>query len=211
MKDNKTTMINDEGACRGIKLIVRDTPRPQDNLIHVRFERTDEILQGSHFEMFLSPTDFCDLFEPIRDVYFNVKGRYYDDITKEAREKLAAQKQLDFWSADDKDSVIVSLEMDISDNVEFKRWIREDETRAQHLYHTLCNNDFVHKETGKHWGCSWRYAGGLVSDVLCKGDYLSWYCSGGEGFVDEQIEEWFNRMGWEVVWVQSYGLGDSLR
>jgi hypothetical protein len=198
MKNNKTTRVNDIGSCRGIKLIVRDTPREDDNLIQVRFERSDEVLQGSHFEMFLSPADFCDLFEPIRDSYFNIKYRYYDDITKEIREQIEKQKQLDFWTADDKNDVITSLEMNISDNVEFKRWIREDESRAQHLYHTLCNNDFVHKETGKMWSCSWRYAGGLVADVLCRGDYLNWYCSGNEGAVDEQIAEWFEKMGWAV-------------
>lgn len=198
MKDNKTTRINEIGSCRGIKVIIRDTPRDADNLIQVRFERNDPVLDGSHFEMFLSPTEFCDLFEPVRNSYFNIKHRHYDDVTTQIRQEIADQKQLDFWSADNKTEVAVSLEMDISDNVEFKRWVRESADHAQHLYHTLCNNDFIHRETGKMWHCSWRYAGGLVADVLCQGDYLNWYCSGNEGAVDQQIETWFNRMGWTV-------------
>jgi hypothetical protein len=196
MKNNETTLINEQGNCRGIKLIVRDTPRPKDNLIQVRFERTDPVLDGSHFEMFLTPSEFCDLLEPIRDIYFNVKSRHYDDSTKEVRELFASQKQLDFWGSDDKEEVLVSLEMDISDNIEFKRWVRGSADHAQWLYHTLCNNEFVHKETGKIWSCTWRYAGGLVSDVVCKGDYINWYCSGNEGNLRTEIVEWFDKLGW---------------
>jgi hypothetical protein len=197
MKDNHTTRIDEKGSCRGISVLIRDTPRPQDNLIQVRFERRDEVLDGSHFEMFLSPAEFCDLFEPIRDIYFNIKNRERAESLQPLIEQF--KKQPNLFTADDKDEVKVSLEMDISDNVEFKRWIREDETRAQHLYHTLCNNEFEHRDTGKRWTCSWRYAGGLVSDVLCKGDYLSWYCSGSEGHLDEEIVEWFCKMGWTPI------------
>lgn len=199
MKDNQTVRIDEKGSCRGISVMIRDTPREQDNLIQVRFERTDETLDGSHFEMFLSPNEFCELLEPIREAFFNVKSRERTARIAPLIEAMSRQKQLDFFKADDKNEVRVSLEMNISDNFEFKNWIRSDEKNAQALYHTLCNNVFYHRETGKEWHCSWRYAGGVVSDVLCKGDYLSWYCSGEEGHLDEQIVEWFDKMGWEPV------------
>ena len=58
---------------------------------------------------------------------------------------------------------------------------------AQNLYAALCNNDFMRNEMWpilkeETWGCSWRYAGGIIADILQRGDYLDWYCSGiGDG------------------------------
>lgn len=58
---------------------------------------------------------------------------------------------------------------------------------AQNLYAALCNNDFMRNEMWpilkeETWGCSWRYAGGIIADILQHGDYLDWYCSGiGDG------------------------------
>jgi hypothetical protein len=81
----------------------------------------------------------------------------------------------------------------------------------------LCNNQFQKQEVwpllqGQTWSCSWRYAGGIVADMLERGDYMDWYCSGirdadivaaqgyvGEGEVTEQIHEDFQRLGWHVV------------
>lgn len=74
MKDNQTVRIDEKSSCRGINVIIRDTPREQDNLIQVRFDRTDEAFKGSHFEMFLSPKEFCNFFKPFYDVYFNMSA-----------------------------------------------------------------------------------------------------------------------------------------
>lgn len=54
---------------------------------------------------------------------------------------------------------------------------------AQNLYAALCNNEFMRNEMwpilkGETWHCSWRYAGGIIADILQRGDYLDWYCSG---------------------------------
>ena len=47
----------------------------------------------------------------------------------------------------------------------------------------MCNNYFIKNETwpilqDKKWSCSWRYAGGIIADMLESGDYVNWYCSG---------------------------------
>lgn len=77
------------------------------------------------------------------------------------------------------------------DNMEYDlrstEWIidkvKNDDVYAQHLYAAMCNNEFTKNEvipilTEKKWSCSWRHAGGIVADMLEKGDYIDWYCSG---------------------------------
>ena len=77
------------------------------------------------------------------------------------------------------------------DNMEYDlrstQWIidkvKGDEVYAQHLYASMCNNDFTKNDvwpilTEKRWSCSWRHAGGIVADMQGKGDYIDWYCSG---------------------------------
>ena len=77
------------------------------------------------------------------------------------------------------------------DNMEYDlrstKWIidkvKGDEVYAQHLYASMCNNDFTKNDvwpilTEKKWSCSWRHAGGIIADMQEKGDYIDWYCSG---------------------------------
>jgi hypothetical protein len=61
--------------------------------------------------------------------------------------------------------------------------VKSDEVYAQNLYAAMCNNDFQRNDMmpilkGETWGCSWRYAGGIVADMCEDGDYIDWYCSG---------------------------------
>jgi hypothetical protein len=58
-----------------------------------------------------------------------------------------------------------------------------DEIYAQHLYAALCNNEFIKNDVwpilaDKRWSCSWRHAGGVISNIREEGDYIDWYCSG---------------------------------
>jgi hypothetical protein len=60
---------------------------------------------------------------------------------------------------------------------------RNSEAYAQNLYAAMCNNEFIKNETWpllteETWSASWRSAGGIVSNMVGKGDYIDWYCSG---------------------------------
>jgi hypothetical protein len=107
---------------------------------------------------------------------------------------------------------------------------KNSESYAQNLYAALCNNEFLKLEVvpilkNETWSCSWRHAGGIVADMLKKGDYIDWYCSGirglnsdydpngkitfeewqthtkyvSEGNVTDEIKEDFKKLGWTVV------------
>lgn len=67
------------------------------------------------------------------------------------------------------------------------------------LYAALCNTTWRGAEIGAHWHCSWRYAGGVLAHIRGEGDYLDWYCNGGEGMVDEQVLFEIEALGWSLV------------
>ena len=126
-----------------------------------------------------------------------------------------------------------NLEYDLRSN----KWIcdkaKAREEYAQNIYAALCNTDWQKNEVwpllkGQTYSCSWRYAGGIVADMLEQGDYIDWYCSGikgsvseeelasmskedqekyhwihehfvGEGHVTDEIREDFFQLGWILV------------
>lgn len=94
---------------------------------------------------------------------------------------------------------------------------KNSDSYAQNIYAALCNNGFIKLDvipilTEKQWSCSWRYAGGIVSHIKGKGDYIDWYCSGirdrddstnneysgyvPEGMITEEIKQDFKKLGW---------------
>ncbi|MFY8212416.1 MAG: hypothetical protein ACOVLB_07125 [Candidatus Nanopelagicus sp.] len=97
----------------------------------------------------------------------------------------------------------------------------QDKMYAQNLYAALCNNDFRQNDVvpillEETWGCTWRYAGGIVADLRQEGDYIDWYCSGireeedvespeqsrpyiHEGYVTDEIRDDLFKIGWIVV------------
>jgi hypothetical protein len=97
---------------------------------------------------------------------------------------------------------------------------KANKSYAQNIYAALCNMDWQKREMWpilkeETWGCSWRYAGGLVARLLEEGDYLDWYCSGirdeGEGYapegrVSDEIEEDFLKLGWVPIPLEDEGI-----
>ena len=96
----------------------------------------------------------------------------------------------------------------------------KDDRYAQNLYAALCNTDWQKTDVmpilkDELWSCSWRSAGGIVSRLQRKGDYLNWYCSGiwggdwgegpvdptsvAEGVVTDEIKEDLRQLGWHPV------------
>lgn len=72
--------------------------------------------------------------------------------------------------------------------------VRNSDVYAQNLYAAICNNDFQKREMWPilkedTWGCSWRYAGGIIADMRQEGDYIDWYCSGIRGpLIDSEVD-----------------------
>ena len=114
-----------------------------------------------------------------------------------------------------------NMEYDLRSNEWMCANARASDTYAQKLYAAMCNNDFqkldvlpiLKEET---WSCSWRHSGGIIADMLGKGDYIDWYCSGigdglgngdvtgvkgyvPEGCITDEIRNDLQRLGWVVV------------
>ena len=117
------------------------------------------------------------------------------------------------------------------------KWIcdkaKAREEYAQNIYAALCNQSWQKNDVwpllkGETYSCSWRYAGGIVADMIEQGDYIDWYCSGisggatesdlvgmtkearakyqwcqdnfvSEGRVTDEIREDFFKLGWIPV------------
>lgn len=96
---------------------------------------------------------------------------------------------------------------DLVDDIRKTDWlmekIRSKESYAQNLYAAMCNTRWQHRSLWpvlkeEHWTISWRGAGGIIADLLGKGDYLDWYCSGMGGLAAYDIdpEEWAASTGY---------------
>jgi len=130
-------------------------------------------------------------------------------------------KMYEEWASDDK--YANRPENDLEYDLRTCEWIlekaRTSDAYAQNIYAALCNMrwqklDVIPILKDEYWSCSWRHAGGIVADMLGKGDYIDWYCSGmggltsydpdegrKEGYVPEatvteEIKEDLNKLGW---------------
>jgi hypothetical protein len=91
-----------------------------------------------------------------------------------------------------------SLERDLAMSDRVCGLIRSDVFSVL-LYGALCNTSWRHKSTGATWHCSWRGAGGIVAELRGEGCYTDWYCSSGEGLVDEHVLAEIGALGWALV------------
>jgi hypothetical protein len=120
-------------------------------------------------------------------------------------------------------------EADLEYDLRTCEWIldkaRSRDDYAQNIYAAMCNMRWQRLDVmpilkDQYWSCSWRSAGGIVADMLQKGDYIDWYCSGmgglsgydqdsetfeqwqertkyvSEGTVTEEIRADFQKLGW---------------
>jgi hypothetical protein len=99
-----------------------------------------------------------------------------------------------------------NLEHDITATAWFCEKVRNNDAYAQNLYAAMCNMRFMKLDVvpilkEDYWSASWRAAGGIVSRIQGKGDYMDWYCSGMGGFAaladetDDDDKELFDRLG----------------
>ena len=95
-------------------------------------------------------------------------------------------------------AVPADLERDLRLSPRIRDLVRSD-LFAMLLYGALCNTTWRHKAAGTLWQCSWRHAGGIVADLRGEGDYLDWYCSTGEGLVDDQVLAEIEALGWVLA------------
>ena len=134
--------------------------------------------------------------------------QYYEQAIKDK----AMQEQDPEWRKN-------NLEYDLRSTDWILDKVRASDVYAQNIYAALCNNDFQRNDVmpilkNETWSCSWRHAGGVVADMIGKGDYMDWYCSGGSGsamsvenyihghvqegaVTDEVLEDLF-KLGWIV-------------
>ena len=128
-------------------------------------------------------------------------------LRRRGRLKVDSGKALLFL--DDREADLdVSPASDVLESPDLERdLLRSDRLRAlvrsrlfaTLLYSALCNTIWRKDAGGPVWSCSWRHAGAVVANLRGEGDYLDWYCSMGEGLVDEQVMAEIEAIGWKLV------------
>jgi len=88
-----------------------------------------------------------------------------------------------------------NLEYDLRSTDWILAKVRASRIYAQNLYAAICNNEFQKLDVmpilkDQRWSASWRYAGGIIADMLEKGDYIDWYCSGIRNNEELEPGEW---------------------
>jgi hypothetical protein len=113
----------------------------------------------------------------------------YIALWKSATEQDAANLANPAWQIDNMEYDLRTSELIIEKC--------KDKIYAQHLYASMCNNEFTKNDvwpilSDKRWSCSWRSAGGIVADIRQEGDYIDWYCSGirnNEDLSDDDLKQ----------------------
>lgn len=176
------------------------------DLLHVimgRHDNSDEI-KYNKLEMFMTEEQFADL----TNFFSSVNSKIYlkdsaGRIEALRREWANNYEKQETFIKDDREHINLqrpNLLRDIqdsndADSIKFK--MRDSKAYCVRFYGTLCNNELIKGDC--ETGYSWRATGGLIADILGEGDYMDWYCSGGEGNIDEEVEEDLLAIGWKVV------------
>lgn len=136
-----------------------------------------------------------------------------------------AEEMLDFYTSFDRmkaerEATEEWRENNLEYDLRSTKWIcdkaKAREEYAQNLYAAMCNNDFQKVDVwpllkGETYSCSWRYAGGIVADMIEKGDYIDWYCSGIRGgATEEELAEMTEEQRAQYDWYQKNFVGESV-
>jgi len=143
--------------------------------------------------------------EPVNEAYLDM----FDQILEQHDHKF-----------DDPETHKNNMEYDLLTTEWILEKVRANDVYAQNLYAAMCNNGFIKLDVipilkQEEWGCSWRYAGGIIADMQQKGDYIDWYCSGirggmsyddnldvnlvPEGYITDEIRNDLQRLGWALA------------
>lgn len=178
---------------------------PSTGQLEINFYRTDNTgkLQFNSYKMFLSKEQFKELSYFLSDVQNKVSIKNSHKFLEEIRQEIYAEKerQIDFIESDN-DHVNLNtpnLFRDVMDSDTIKNKMRASKSYCKKFYAAMCNTDLYKVGSTGEYGYSWRSAGALVADILGEGDYLNWYCSGYEGFVDDEIADDLNAIGWVAI------------
>lgn len=123
--------------------------------------------------------------------------RAMHDYFLSSAEQRKLQEQEESWREH-------NMEYDLRTSQYMCEKVRSNDYYAQNLYAAMCNNEFTKLDVmpileNRAWGCSWRYSGGIVADMMGSGDYIDWYCSGIRNDIDDTVKE-----GWSDEERQRY-------
>ena len=131
------------------------------------------------------------------------------DFYKSWEERRRELEETDEWKVD-------NMEYDLRST----KWIcdkaKESEAYAQNLYAAICNNEFTKNDvwpllTDKRWSASWRSAGGIIANMVEKGDYIDWYCSGIRGdWTDEEYNNSTKEQQERYLYVKNNFVSESV-
>lgn len=178
-----------------------DVPKNHYHVIMGNLDKSGKIKYNKQ-EHFLDEEKFCEFANFIDDVRRNISIRKSHKMLEEIRQEWYAEqeKQTDFIE-DDADHVSgrPNLFRDVIDSQTIKTKMRASKDYCKRFYAAMCNTDVYKIGEAGEYGYSWRSAGGLIADILGEGDYLDWYCSGNEGYVDDEIAEDLKEIGWVAI------------
>lgn len=179
-----------------------DVPENHYHIIMGHYDKSGKIKYNKQ-EHFLSEHDFCQFANFLDDCRRQISIRRSHMAMEEIRQDYIdeQEKQMDFVE-DDGDHVSLNtpnLFRDVIDSETIKNKMRASKSYCKKFYAAMCNTDLYKVGSEGEYGYSWRAAGGLVADILGEGDYLDWYCSGNEGFVDDEIADDLNAIGWVAI------------
>lgn len=173
--------------------------------IEIDIHRTDNSgkLTFNSTKMFLTEEEFKNLAYFFQDIQGKISIRNSHKAIEDIRKEFIVEqeRQIDFVESDT-DHVNLNtpnLFRDIMGSTIIKDKMLASKSYCKKFYAAMCNTDVYKVGSTGEYGYSWRSAGGLIADILGEGDYLDWYCSGNEGYVDEEVADDLNDIGWIAI------------